>query len=173
MYTVSMMNDFKAFSLVLKYGGDILRSKEFRKTKEFIQHGNVSVYTHSVFVAVSCVKVAARYKKVDYKSLVCGALLHDYFLYDWHFRGDRKGLHGFTHAICAYKNAERDFNLNKIVRNMIRSHMCPLNLILPAYRESFILWYCDKACAVKESEKSRCKRIRPSLKMKIKAALKG
>ena len=38
---------------------------------------------------------------------------------------------------------------------MIRSHMFPLNLTLPRYRESVILCLADKVCAVKETVSGR------------------
>ena len=68
-------------------------------TKTFIQHGSVSVYAHCLAVAEESVRIARAMKlKVDYDSLVRGALLHDYFLYDWHDNPDgRHNIHGFTH----------------------------------------------------------------------------
>jgi HD superfamily phosphodiesterase len=53
--------------------------------KKFIQHGRVTVYKHSVSVAMMCLMLAHKFNiEVDEASLVRGALLHDYFLYDWH-----------------------------------------------------------------------------------------
>lgn len=142
--------DYSA-SLIKKYGGAILKSDGMRREKRFRQHGNVSVYAHSVSVAIMCVKIANRLPiKTDTKSLVRGALLHDYFLYDWHVADKSHRWHGFNHAKCALKNAEKDFLLNEIEENMIISHMFPLNLVLPKYRESIILCMADKLCATGE-----------------------
>ena len=44
----------------------------------------------------------------DKGSLVRGALLHDYFLYDWHQPHKEYGLHGFTHPSTALRNAVQD-----------------------------------------------------------------
>lgn len=41
--------------------------------------------------------------------LVCGALLRNYFLYDWYEPDKSHQLHAFSHAKCALHNAERDF----------------------------------------------------------------
>ena len=72
--------------------------------------------------------------KVDRDSLVRGALLHDYFLYDWHDRRPERRIHGFTHTGIALHNADRDFELNDIERDIIGKHMFPLTVVPPRYR---------------------------------------
>lgn len=141
-----------ALEKVKKYGNDILLSDGMQKEKQFRQHGTMSVFDHSVSVAMLCVRIASRIPvHIDTRSLVRGALLHDYFLYDWHVPDKSHQLHGFYHAERALKNARRDFNLNDIEQNMIRCHMFPLNLILPRCRESVILCIADKCCALYET----------------------
>ena len=122
------------------YGKDILKSKKVKSQKQFIQHGNVSVYDHTYSVAVLSLYLADKLNiNVDEKSLVRGALLHDYFLYDWHVKDKSHRLHGYTHANTALKNAKRDFKINKIEENMIKCHMFPLNLFsIPKYKEAKI-----------------------------------
>ena len=85
------------------------------------------------------------------RALIRGALLHDYFLYDWHEADKSHRFHGFIHAGRALLNAEKDFELSDIERNMIKSHMFPLNPVLPRYRESVILCVADKICAARET----------------------
>ena len=71
--------------LLETYAGDILHSKGMDMEKRFFQHGTVTVYDHSVGVALMCLQLAALLRlRTDTRSLVRGALLHDYFLYDWH-----------------------------------------------------------------------------------------
>lgn len=82
-----------------------------------------------------------------------GALLHDYFLYDWHTKHEGHSLHGFFHPGRALKNAERDFSLSPTERNMIKTHMFPLTLPPPKCKESWILVVADKVCAIKETFK--------------------
>ena len=136
---------------VYSYGKDILKFNNVKKEKEFIQHGNVSVYKHTIIVAINCLKYTdKRNINVDRRSLVRGALLHDYFLYDWHEKNGGHRLHGFTHAKKALKNAERDFKLNDIEKNMILCHMFPMNLRIPKYKESKILCLIDKICAIND-----------------------
>lgn len=137
--------------VINKYGYDILNSSNMELNKSFIQHGSTSVYDHSISVTIMCLKIVDKLNiKVDTKSLVRGALLHDYFLYDWHISDKSHRLHGFRHAKIAYTNASKEFNLNKKEKNMILTHMFPLNLRIPRYKESIILCVADKICATKE-----------------------
>lgn len=76
----------------LKNGG------RYVATKGYYQYGNTTVYKHCVSVAiVSCRIAEALNLKVDRKALVRGALLHDYFLYDWHEKDSSHRFHGFRH----------------------------------------------------------------------------
>ena len=139
------------YKLLESFASDILNNKKYINQKEYMQHGKVSVYDHTINVALMSIKIAKKLKvKVDYKTLVRGCLLHDYFLYDWHVYDKSHRLHGFHHARVAMINAKRDFDLNKIEENMIYTHMFPLNLRIPKYKESIILCLSDKICAVKE-----------------------
>ena len=138
--------------IVSRIGADILASDNMQLEKSFIQHGQVSVYAHSVAVAVMCVMLAALLKmRVDRRKLVRGALLHDYFLYDWHIPDRSHRLHGFRHPHTAAENAQRDFELCSVEKNMILSHMFPLGRVLPRHKESVLLCAADKLCATKET----------------------
>ena len=88
---------------------------------------------------------------IDEKSLIRGALLHDYFLYEWHEKDKSHRLHGFYHPSTALRNAKEDFDLNPIEENMIARHMFPLTPIPPRYKEAWILCLADKYCATVET----------------------
>lgn len=138
--------------MLQKYAGDILSSRGMDREKRFYQHGTVTVYDHSVAVALMCLRLAGLFRlRTDTRTLVRGALLHDYFLYDWHVKVKGRPLHGFWHARLAMANAQRDFGLNPVERNMILSHMFPMNRTLPRYRESVLLCTADKVCAARET----------------------
>lgn len=125
--------------------------------REFMQHGDYSVYDHVVNVALRSLAFAdwleRRGVKVDRASLVRGALLHDYFLYDWHNPdpNDPLNLRGYTHPWTALRNAEQDFQLTKRERTIIVRHMFPLTVIPPTCREAWIVCMADKLCAVRET----------------------
>ena len=149
----------KVNRILLRHGGDIIRSQGFLKSKDNIQHGNVSVMEHSLRVAQTAVQISRGLKiKVSERDLVRGALLHDYFGYDWHNK--KVGLneilhfyrmHGFTHPAAALKNAERDFVLNNRQRDIIKKHMWPLTIKPPACREAWIVTVADKVCSLSET----------------------
>ena len=139
-------------SAVKYYGEDILNSKSFAKSDDFTQHGDVSVMEHSISVTCLCVYLARKtHLKFDYQALVRGALLHDYFLYDWHKKDSKHRLHGYRHADKALKNAADDYAISPIEAQMIARHMFPLNIKPPRSREGVILCIADKICAIKEA----------------------
>lgn len=82
-------------------------------TREFIQHGDVTVYTHVTSVARASLSFAERLGRVgvsvDRASLLRGALLHDYFLYDWHDSDPSHRLHGFRHPFFCPSACRRRF----------------------------------------------------------------
>lgn len=137
--------------IIRRHGGDILASPRMAAEKRFMQHGTVSCYEHSLRVAEKSVAIAGHMPfPVNERALVRGALLHDYFLYDWHEKDKSHRWHGFHHAGCALENATRDFSLSLLERDIIKKHMFPLNLCLPRYRESWIVCLADKCCAIEE-----------------------
>lgn len=69
-----------------------------------------------------------KYKKRD---LIRGALLHDYFLYDWHDGEKERRILGFTHPMTALRNADRDFDL---IRYRTRY-----------YKKAYVPAYCNSA----------------------------
>lgn len=90
--------------------------------------------------------------KINMTSLIRGALLHDYFLYDWHEKNKWHSLHGYTHAARALSNASRDYPINDTEARIIRSHMFPLNLTkVPSCKEAWIVCMADKICATAET----------------------
>ena len=131
----------------------------FGLTRSFIQHGDVSVHAHVQSVARASVAIAGTLGRmgihVDWRSLIRGALLHDYFLYDWHDPDPSHRLHGFTHPSAALARAEEDFDLTDRERNIIARHMFPLVPIPPTCREAWIVCMADKACALYETVAGR------------------
>ncbi len=136
---------------VLHYGHEILHSPQMQLEREFMQHGTTNCYEHSICVAYMALRIAQKlHVRVDVCSLVRGCLLHDYFLYDWHDKDAAMKFHTFRHPKLSLKNAEKEFTLNKIERDIILKHMFPLCAKLPKYRESFIITLADKCCAASE-----------------------
>ena len=124
-----------------------------RLTKGFIQHGSTSVYEHCFHVACESLMLASRMRRaVNERAMVRGALLHDYFLYDWHHTPEGHGLHGFTHPAVAADNARRYFRANARTCGVIASHMWPLTLRhIPTSREAWLVCAADKYVSLKET----------------------
>ena len=139
-------------SLLRAHGRDILASQGFLSQRGHRQHGRVSVLQHEVAVALLCLRLARALRlRVNERALVRGALLHDYFLYDWHEKDASHRWHGFTHPARALKNASRDFDLGPTERDMIAHHMFPLLPGPPRCREAALLCLADKLCALRET----------------------
>ena len=143
----------------LQYFNDCLKefltSDQVLKMQDYTQHGNTSCLQHCLFVAYYSYLVSRRFHLTkDYRSLIRGALLHDFFLYDWHEKSDRKGLHGFTHPKVALENAQKHFVLNTIEKDIILKHMWPLTLRLPRYKEAYLVSFIDKYCSLAETFKA-------------------
>ena len=133
----------------------ITENKKYQRTRDLRQHGNVTVFEHSVYVAETSLKLSKKlHIKIDEETMIKCALLHDYFLYDWHDKNHPK-FHGFRHASIAAENANRDFGLTEKEYKAIRSHMFPLNLRIPTSREALLLTIADKYCAASETIKTR------------------
>ena len=126
----------------------------------FIQHGTVSVAEHSIAVARACVRLSRALRiKIDERALVRGALLHDYFLYDWHDQSSSRPHHATRHGSYALENAERDFELGAVERDMIEHHMFPL-APPPRTREGWLLTAADKYVSLAETAKGLVRRLR-------------
>jgi len=135
-------------------GADILASVNFQLTREHIQHGTVTVHAHCINVAKHSLMLADRLKvRTKRRELIRGALLHDYFLYDWHDKDHINPfkLHGFFHPGRALKNATRDFELTEREKDIIRKHMWPMTIIPPMCREAWIVTAADKWVSLKET----------------------
>lgn len=130
---------------------DLLSDEMVLSMQNFIQHGDVSCLDHCLKVSYTSFKISKRLK-LDHRSAARGALLHDFFLYDWHHTKTEEGLHGFVHSRIAHRNAIERFELNGLEQDIIIKHMWPLNMSLPKFKESYLVCFIDKYCATLELE---------------------
>lgn len=135
---------------------DIRKNSRFDESVNYIQHGKTSVREHSINVAYTAYYLTHKLNiKVKENDLIRGALLHDYFLYDWHDKSLKNSIHGYTHPGNALKEALKDFELSKTEQDMIKHHMFPLTITPPKTKEGVILCIADKLCAIKETVNRR------------------
>ena len=130
----------------------LIKRTHILESKDYIQHGVTSIFDHCLNVALISLKLACLLKlAVDEKSLITGALLHDYFLYDWHKKESSPSWHGFKHPAIALANARRDFPINRIETDIIINHMFPLTFFhFPRTKEGWLISIADKFCSVAE-----------------------
>ncbi|MBQ3783271.1 MAG: HD domain-containing protein [Lachnospiraceae bacterium] len=133
---------------------DSLKQDEMvQQMKNYVQHGNISTYEHCLHVAqISFIINRKLGLKCDEKALITGAMLHDFFLYDWHDKDKEEKWHQFHHAKTAADNAEKYMNINEKERAIIENHMWPMNLFhIPKTREEIVVSMADKYCSTKET----------------------
>ena len=132
----------------------ILEHPKVQLMKQHIQHGDVSTYEHCMNVAITSYILSKKIPlSFETKELLRGAILHDFFLYDWHGkRIGKEGLHCFTHSKIALENAEKYFSLSTKERDIVRNHMFPATLFhAPTCREAVVVCIADKICAFVET----------------------
>lgn len=127
--------------------------KEVQSMQKFIQHGHTSTYQHSMNVVRLSYWLNKHFHlHADEKALLVGALLHDFYLYDWHEKSTWHRWHGFSHPFRAAGNARKIFEINEKEKHIIESHMWPLTLRhMPESREAAIVCLADKCCSVIET----------------------
>ena len=132
---------------------DLSRNETVRQMCRYRQHGGVSTFDHCRNVAGMSLRMNRRFHlHSDEAALVRGAMLHDFYLYDWHMPDPSHRLHGFCHPERAARNDVSYFNAGVKEQQIIRSHMWPLTLTkIPRCREAWIVCLADKCCAVTET----------------------
>ena len=136
------------FKTIIK---DLVTNDNFLALKSKNQHAHNSRFYHCLCVSYYTYYVCKKLN-LDYVSATRGALLHDFYFYDWrnkNVEGQNK-LHAFMHPRIALNNALDIFELNKKEQDIILKHMWPLTVIFPRYKESYIVTLVDKYCATYE-----------------------
>lgn len=133
-----------------------LNDEKILRMKDISMHRGSNCYEHSFKVAKKAIKKSLNRKDVNLEVVLLGAILHDYYLYDW--RKDRSKLkkHGKNHPEIAINNATKDFDISEDVKKVIKSHMWPINIKdYPKSKEAKIVSISDKAVTIGESFTSK------------------
>ncbi len=127
-----------------------------------MQHGTKTVHSHCVDVAAMSLRINRKLRlNCQEKDLVRGALLHDYFLYDWHEK-DHSRWHGFYHPGIALRNADKEYDLSPREKDIIIKHMWPMTIKVPRCREAWVVTTADKYCSLLETLRIRKGRVKVS-----------
>lgn len=134
---------------------DIINNEEFLKIKDIPHHNTTDRYSHSLSVSYYAYRISKLFN-VDVRSVARAGLLHDfYFEIPYECKNkERIKLLTKEHPQIAYKNSKKNFEINIIEEDAIKSHMYPLNLSLPRYKESWIVSLSDKFVSFKEASHS-------------------
>lgn len=127
---------------------DIFRNVEFKQLYN-IEHHGISRMEHSIKISYFSYKIAKKLG-MDYISVARGGLLHDFFLDGDERNAKKKFFDTFTHPKRALKTSINNFEVNEIEKNIIVSHMFPIYLSIPKYKESVLVNLVDKIIGGKE-----------------------
>lgn len=143
-----MRQDDVKYNLIIQ---DLINHWAVQKMNDYKQHCQTSCLEHCLNVSYISYLICKKYN-LDYVSSARAGLLHDLFLYDWREKQENaKGLHAFTHPGLALRNSSELFHLNKKEKDIIKKHMWPVTITLPKYKESYIITFVDKYCALFET----------------------
>ena len=113
------------FSLI----SHILNNDEFKKIKN-IEHHGVTRYDHSLRVSYYSYRIS-KFLKLDYEKVATGGLLHDFFLSSEERNKKERFLSTFNHPKKAVLKASEEFEITEKEKDIIRTHMFPINLSVP------------------------------------------
>jgi uncharacterized protein len=126
----------------------ILRDKEFNKISSSYHHGTDRL-AHSIKVSYYSYLIARRFG-LDYETTATAGLLHDFFVTsnDKTLKESAKSL--FTHAKVASNNATNQFGISEKEKNIIETHMFPINPKPSKFIEGWIVSLVDKGVGLCE-----------------------
>lgn len=136
----------------LEFARKITENGEYEKLKSYKHHINATAYRHSLKVAYLCYLHMKKHNSIKKaRSVIRGALLHDYFLYDCHSKDLNHRLHTIRHPRVALRNARKHYpDLTPEEEDMILHHMFPLTPVPPKTHAGWLVCLYDKIAAVSD-----------------------
>lgn len=132
---------------------DIIECTEVEKLKQITHHISTTRFQHCLNVSYYGYIICNKFR-LDYRAAARAGMLHDLFYYDRKEYNSRKTKgqisHSEMHSIIAAENAAKLIDMSEMERDIIEKHMWPLTHKMPRYKESFIISFVDKYCAVLE-----------------------
>lgn len=132
---------------------DIFESEEIQRLGGFTHHIYTTRLQHSLNVSYYNY-IICNFLGLNAVSAARAGLMHDLFYYNRkeHTKNKAHGekSHSAYHPEVAAENAEEAFDISLLERDIIIKHMWPLTLKLPKYKESYVIVFVDKYCAVLE-----------------------
>lgn len=132
---------------------DIIESRQIQELKSIRHHVSTTRFQHCINVSYYSYIVCRKFS-LNARSAARAGLMHDLFYYDRKtYNSERlKGQpnHSRRHSDIAVKNAVMLTDISDIERDMIKKHMWPVTRPKPSYKETYVITFVDKYCAVLE-----------------------
>lgn len=144
----------------LAYIYDLLTDQTL-SLENYVHHHHTTRLRH-------CLNVSYRNYRIctllgfDARAAARAGLLHDFFFYErknYDKKITGKG-HMSGHPEIALNNASEVFNITQKETDIILSHMWPLSVHMPHFRESVVIIIVDKYCALLEGLRIKSKASR-------------
>lgn len=135
----------------LRITGNILDNPDFLQMQN-IKHHNSNRLDHSLKVSYYAYKIAKRLH-LDYEDVARAGLLHDFYLertVDYSKFKDKVKLYTIGHPQDAIKNASKYYQLSAKEKDIIATHMFPLDFRIPKYMESWVVNLVDSFVSTHE-----------------------
>ena len=133
-----------------------LNDEKILRMQDISMHRGSNCYFHCFKVAKKAIKKSLNRKDVNLEVVLVGAILHDYYLYDWRIDRSKLKKHAKNHPDIAIDNAIKDFNISDDVKRVIKTHMWPINIkAYPNTKEAKLVSLSDKAVTIGESLTSK------------------
>lgn len=123
---------------------------DIQQLESFVHHHKTTRLMHSLHVSYLCFLFAYRHNW-DYHSAAVGGILHDFVLMSRETYKQQSGKWWILqHPECALRAAQAKYQLDATTQDIIQTHMFPLSLRFPRYKEAYLIAYWDKYCAIRE-----------------------
>lgn len=145
------MPNYEEDAQYVKIISHIMDNNDFRQLDN-IQHHNDTRLNHSLKVSYYSYKIA-KALRLDYKDVARAGLLHDFYLGQVNEQQsikDRFLLFTTKHPNEALVNSLKYFELSDKEKDIIRTHMFPVDIKIPKYAESWLVSLVDKFVSTKE-----------------------
>ncbi|MDR1674238.1 MAG: HDIG domain-containing protein [Oscillospiraceae bacterium] len=128
---------------------ELICTKEIQSLKEYTHHKKTTRFQHCLNVSYYNYVICRRFGLDAYAAARAG-LLHDLFFYDsTAYKKHRGHKHLRKHPLVAAENAQQ-FGLSPLELDIVKKHMFPITSALPKYRETVVIIFVDKYCALLE-----------------------
>lgn len=132
----------------------IMNNEEFSKLSNIPHHGGTRL-DHSIRVSYISYKVS-KFLKLDYIQTARAGLLHDFYFErtkDFKQVKDKVKLYTVGHPLDALENADKHFILSDKEKDIIRTHMFPIDFRIPKYLEGWVVNLVDTGVSLFEFTK--------------------